>query len=153
MHNEHGPAISWRDGWALHFVHGVRVPAWVIEHPERITPQLILAEPNAEVRRVMIERYGWGRLVEGPGFRLIDEAPDPANDPHTIRLYELPAGLRDVLGTPVRLIVVHNATPERDGTRRVFGLTVAASHTDAVAAAASTFRLSKTEYLALQRAS
>ncbi|MGA0069526.1 MAG: DUF6745 domain-containing protein, partial [Miltoncostaeaceae bacterium] len=61
-HREDGPFMSWRDGTALYAWHGIYTPAWIIEHPERITVELIEAEENAEVRRVMVERYGatWG---------------------------------------------------------------------------------------------
>ena len=58
LHCADGPAIAWRDGYALYFWHGVRVPQDVIEQPELITAQRILGETNAEIRRVMLERMG-----------------------------------------------------------------------------------------------
>ena len=60
-HCDDGPFCRWRDGTALYSVHGVRVPAWLIEQPERLTVHAIDAERNEEVRRVMIERFGWER--------------------------------------------------------------------------------------------
>jgi len=60
-HCDDGPFCRWRDGTALYAVHGVRVPAWLVEQPDRLTVQAIDAERNEEVRRVMIERFGWER--------------------------------------------------------------------------------------------
>ena len=149
MHNEAGLAISWRDGWGLYFVHGVRVPAVVVEHPETITVQQILAEPNAEVRRIMCEQMGWERFVADAGMRLVDECPDPANAPHTLALYDIPV---QVFEAPVRVLLCTNASPERDGTRRRFGLTCPAEVSTALDAAGWTFGLSGSEYRELVRA-
>jgi hypothetical protein len=49
LHAADGPAISWRDGYGLHFWHGVHLPAWIIEQPERITLAAIDAEPDDEI--------------------------------------------------------------------------------------------------------
>jgi hypothetical protein len=54
LHSDDGPAVAWRDGWVIHALHGVRVPAWVVEQPDQITWQSIMAEPDTEVRRVML---------------------------------------------------------------------------------------------------
>ena len=129
--------------------HGVRVPAQVVEHPESLTVEQVLTEPNAEVRRVMCEQMGWERFVTDAGMRLVDECPDPANAPYTLALYDLPT---EVFEQPVKVLLCANASPERDGTRRRFGLTVPAEIPDAMAAAGWTFGLSGQEYRELVRA-
>ena len=85
-HNEHGPFCEWLDGSALYAWHGTRVPPWIIEKPEEITEQTIMAEQNSEVRRVMIERYGIDRLMCSPHVEKLHQRgdyellafPDPA---------------------------------------------------------------------------
>ncbi len=57
-HCDDGPFCRWRDGTALYAIRGTRVPWWIVEHPEQITVASVDAEANAEVRRVMVERYG-----------------------------------------------------------------------------------------------
>ena len=154
LHNTRGMAIEYADGWGFHAVHGVRVPEHIITEPEKLTVEQILAESNAEVRRVMIELMpgGWMGFAESADLKLIDECPDPANEPNVIRLYELPKGIRDVLGTPVRLITCRNATPERDGTVRDFGLTVPVEMKRAIDAVAWTFGTDAEHYKELARA-
>jgi hypothetical protein len=60
LHCEDGPAMQYPDGWSLYRFHGVQVPEYVIENPLEITIEKIEAEGNAEVRRVMVERYAGG---------------------------------------------------------------------------------------------
>ena len=146
LHSETGPAIAWRDGWELHFLHGVRVPAEIVEHPESLTPASIMAFENLEVRRVAIERVGWPRFVDEAKLRLLDEQPDPANPGQTLALYDPPPGL---LSFPARVLVCVNASPDRDGTRRQFGLTVPATVATALAAAAWTFDVAPSAYAQL----
>lgn len=69
-----------------------------------------------------------------------------------LRLYELPGHLRDLYHQPARILVVHNASPDRDGNRRAFGLLVPADVPDALSAAAATFAVGPAEYAALARA-
>ena len=77
LHNPDGPAMRFRDGYSIYAVNGVVVPEWVIETPEKITPQLIEGEKNAEVRRVMIGKYGWHNFLHNVDAKLIDRDPDP----------------------------------------------------------------------------
>ncbi len=51
----------------------------------------------------------------------------------------------------MRVILVTNGTPERDGTRRRFGLTVPADIDDALDAAGWTYGLTGREYATTQR--
>ena len=95
-HCEDGPFCRWRDGFSLFSIHGVRVPAWVVLHPERITPTLIFEEENAEVRRIMMERYGVERLLDRASqidfdFQIVD-AKKNIRIPRG--LYQFPDGSR-----------------------------------------------------------
>ncbi len=138
LHNPVGPSIAWGDEWALYHWHGMRVPAWVVEGP---TAALIAAEPNAEVRRCGIESYGWDRWIGETG--MVPVASDEWGD-----LYDPPVGL---VPAGVRLLVVVNGTPERDGTVRRYGLLTDRRHTTALAAVADSYGLSAGEYATLGR--
>jgi len=90
-HCEDGPFCRWRDGSALYAVHGVYVPAWVIEHPGDITPAKIEEESNEEIRRIMIEKFGWTKYLDESGATKVHSR---RNDIDTQRevLYELTDG-------------------------------------------------------------
>lgn len=71
-HCDDGPFCRWRDGVELYAVRGVRVPAWIVRHPETITVEAIKREINAEVRRVMLERFGYGRYFVETKATVVD---------------------------------------------------------------------------------
>ena len=104
LHCDDGPAIAYRDGWALHAIHGVIVPADIIQQPESITVARIEQESNAEIRRVMVERYGADRFLFDSGAKLI------ARDSVGL-LYR--KDLAD--DEPLVMVRVLNSTPEPDG--------------------------------------
>jgi hypothetical protein len=108
-HCETGPFCRWRDGTALYSIHGIRVPQWVVEHPERLTVAAIEAEQNAEVRRIMVDRYGMSRYVREAGFTVVDADTDPLG---------LPRRLLQRNGLTV--VELTNSTLDADGTRRVY---------------------------------
>jgi hypothetical protein len=79
LHSLKGPACAYPDGWTIYAVHGVRVPRYVIERPAEISVEKIDTETDAEVRRVMIERYRHGEEVSGSAAYIRDaggERPD-----------------------------------------------------------------------------
>jgi hypothetical protein len=126
----------------------VRVPRDLIEGHWSTSD--ILRHDNAEVRRCAIERMGWDRFVAEAGLRQVgDTVPDPGNPGHYLQLFDVPEQVYD---EPVRVLLCDNATPERDGTRRRFGLTVPADCPDPVAAAAWTFDLAADTYRQLEHA-
>lgn len=71
-HCEDGPTHSWADGFRIWHWHGVRVQRAVVEQPESITIDQIKTESNAEVRRVLRERFGEGRYLMETGAKLLD---------------------------------------------------------------------------------
>ena len=132
LHNEQGPAAGWADGWEFWCWHGLRVPRWVVETP---TVEAIQAEPNTEIRRAAIESYGWDRWISHLGLTPIDVAADPGNPGHMLELFELPDD-QQPFDVRVRLLLMHNASLDRDGSRRRFAETVPADMPDALSAAA-----------------
>ena len=112
-HCESGPFCRWRDGSALYAVHGVHVPAWIIEHPESLTLKAILSESNSEVQRVMIERFGWERFADECGGEVVD------HDERWGTLYRRKTETEELL-----FLRVTNRTPEPDGSFRKYVLPV-----------------------------
>jgi hypothetical protein len=149
LHCEDGPAIAWADGWGIYSWHGTQVPGDLIETGWDTTR--ILREENTEVRRCAIERLGWDRFVTEAELQQVGATvPDPGNPGQSLALYDVPERIYD---ERVRVLLCTNATPERDGTRHRFGLTVPGSIGDPIAAAAWTFGLNPSEYRLLERAS
>jgi hypothetical protein len=149
LHCETGPAVAFRDGWAVWAINGVQVNERIVMRPETLTVNDFWAEPNTEVRRVIAERIGWDRFVDEAKLTLVHTEPDPGNPGETIALYDLP---EQVYGEPVRVALVTNASPERDGTRKRYGLTVPATVDTGVGAMAWTFGVDEADYRALARA-
>lgn len=142
LHNETGPAMLYPDGWATYAWNGVRVPQTLIEG--KWTTTEILREENAEVRRCAIEKMGWDRFVADANLTQVGvDMDDPGNPGHQLSLYDVP---EQIYNEPVRVLLCDNATPERDGTRRRFGLTVPATVPDPIAAAAWTFGMNPDDY-------
>lgn len=145
LHCEDGPAVLFRDGWSVHAVHGVRVPAWIVEKPDEITPAKIDAEDNAEIRRVMMDRYGIGRYVAESGAKVVDQcgADHALVGLRGARLLsrELPDHDR-----PAVVVECVNSTAEPDGSFKTYHLSVNPDHyggragREVLAAMASTWR-------------
>lgn len=67
----------------------VRVPARVIFEPETLTGAEVLAEPNAEVRRWMLERVGVERFIADVHATVRDADQDPGGE-RKLLVVELP---------------------------------------------------------------
>jgi hypothetical protein len=142
LHSITGPAMLYPDGWAIHAVHGVRVPAWIIEQPKEITVEKIDSEQNAEVRRVMLDRFGVERYVRESGAKIIDECP---TDHAIIGLRSAKLYRKELDGDePVIMLDMLNSTPESDGTTKHYMIRVQPDAyggvKDCLAAMASTYR-------------
>lgn len=121
LHCENAPAVSWEDGWGVYAWHGVQVPADIILEPSGITTERIEAEENAERRRVMLERFGFGRYVEEVGFEVLDKDKDMLGAPR--RLLRKPPRPNSE-DEPLVLIELTNSSPELDGHHKLYHLRV-----------------------------
>ena len=121
LHSASGPAVSWPNGARYWFWRGMQVPEHLIDRPHEITVAAIDGERNAELRRVMIERYRANEEVRGAGAYLRDAgAARLDHDEQFGTLWR-----RDVPGdeTIVMLEVV-NRTAEPDGSFKRYWLRV-----------------------------
>ncbi|MGA5045934.1 DUF6745 domain-containing protein [Streptomyces arboris] len=130
-----GPALAYRDGFALYAWRGMPVPADFLAELASLTPQRIREEENAELRRVMLEYYGYDRY-------LTESGAEPVHRDETGILWRITLeGDEDVV-----MVEVVNSTPEPDGTHRTYWLRVPPATRTAKDGVAWTFGLDGTAY-------
>lgn len=111
------------------------VPPYVVLLPEPLTFDLIENEPNAEVRRVLIERFGLENyLREGNVIKIQQD------ECGILYRMNLPSE------EPIIVVRVKNSTPEPDGSIKEYFLRVPPQMVRARQAVAWTFGLNEDEY-------
>ncbi len=116
------------------------VPADFPSRLTGLTPAVIRDEPNAELRRVMLEHHGYDRY-------LAESGAEPLHRDETGVLWRV--FLDD--DEAVVMVEVVNSTPEPDGTHRVHWLRVPPHIRTARAGVAWTFGLTEEEYQPLKQ--
>ncbi|MFB7670488.1 DUF6745 domain-containing protein [Kitasatospora purpeofusca] len=130
-----GPALEYSDGFALHAWRGMPVPAEFLAGLGTVTVERIRTEENAELRRVLLEHYGYERY-------LADSGAEPMHRDETGVLWRIQ--LPD--DEPVVMVEVVNSTAEPDGTFRTYWLRVPPDTRTARAGVAWTFGTTEAEY-------
>jgi len=133
LHFETGMALKYADDWGIYSWHGFRIPTshhWIIADRATITPAKIEKEENAELRRIMLEIYGFGNYLSDQKAKLLSEDVDGKGHPR--KLYQIKVGNEDI-----RVIELHNSSLEPDGSRRKFHLGAMPGATPHEAVAAS----------------
>jgi hypothetical protein len=144
LHSLTGPACAYPDGWSIYAVHGVPVPSYAVERPQEISIQQIDNEQNAEVRRVMIERYRHGAEVSGPAAFVRDaggECLDHDERFGTLWRRNIPDD------EPVVMIELVNSTREPDGSFKRYWLRVPPQMRSSHEAVAWTFGVEAKDYV------
>ncbi|WP_320783802.1 DUF6745 domain-containing protein [Streptomyces sp. CRN 30] len=135
-----GPALAHADGFALYAWRGMPVPGEFLDGLGALTPERVRAEENAELRRVMLEHYGYDRYLEESGA-------EPVHRDEAGVLWRIPLpGDEDVV-----MVEVVNATPEPDGTNRTYWLRVPPTTRTAREGVAWTFGLDADAYAPLRQ--
>ncbi|MGI5164056.1 DUF6745 domain-containing protein [Spirillospora sp. CA-253888] len=135
LHRGDGPALAHPDGFALHAWRGMPVPAGFIDSLDGLTPARIDAEDNAELRRVMLEIFGYDRYLAEVGAQ-----PVHRDETGVLWRIDLPDD------EPVVMVEVVNSTPEPDGTYRTYHLRVPPATRTAREGVAWTFSVSEADY-------
>jgi hypothetical protein len=72
-HADGEPFCQWRDGWALHYFHGVKLPPYMHNVKSKDwEAKWILTEQNAEIRRLLIETIGYGKICRDLNAKNMD---------------------------------------------------------------------------------
>ncbi|MBC6459043.1 DUF6745 domain-containing protein [Actinomadura sp. HBU206391] len=135
LHRGDGPALCYPGGFALHAWRGMPMPADFTATLSGLTSERIAAETNAEMRRVMLEHYGYDRYLAETGAK-----PVHRDEAGVLWRIDLPGD------EPVAMVEVVNSTPEPDGTSRTYYLRVPPRMRTAHEGVAWTFGLSADDY-------
>lgn len=77
LHKETGPAILYKDGFAVYSLNGVRMPSWIFDVPkENLSSKKILALENAEQRMQAMKLKGLGHFFSELSTKEIDAEGD-----------------------------------------------------------------------------
>lgn len=135
LHNDHGPAVEYNDGWCIYARKGSFVPERVIRFAHRKSLADIEREQNIEIRRHLIEVYGVEQYLKDAEAVKIDQDSCGV-------LYR-----KDfLLDEPLKMVKVLNSTPEPDGSQRYYYLRVPPNVETAREAVAWTFFMTADEY-------
>ncbi|MFD7256293.1 DUF6745 domain-containing protein [Streptomyces sp. NPDC059874] len=130
-----GPALAYPDGFALCAWRGMPVSANFLAKLPALTAERIRNEDNAELRRVMLEFFGYDRYLAESGAR-------PVHRDEYGSLWFIPLdGDEDVM-----MVEVLNSTAEPDGTFRTYWLRVPPTTRTAREGVAWTFGLTAEAY-------
>ncbi len=140
LHCNDAAAIEFSDGFKVYAIHGIRVTEQIVLHPETLdAKEQITKEQNAELRRIMLERYGEGNYLEAVGAKLQQE------DQYG-QLYR--ASLRG--DEDLVMVRVVNKSPEPDGSYSIYWLRVPPTVRSAHEGIAWTFQETPETYHPLQ---
>jgi len=116
LHSHSEPAIEFTDGWKYYASHGMKIPNWIVEYPEKLTVEAINNEENVEIRRVMLEIYGFERYFKSSNAELVDKG-DIERDGV---LWRIP--FED--DEDIYMLEMQNSTPNQDETFKTYFIRV-----------------------------
>lgn len=99
LHCEDGMSVRFGDGVGIWSIDGVSVNEQIVMRPETQTIADINDEPNEEVRRIRIERFGWSRYLEESDSKVIDTRRNDIENTYEI-LASTPHGMNLVTHCP-----------------------------------------------------
>jgi hypothetical protein len=138
LHGESGPAITYPDGWSVNALGGTALPSWFRE-PGAITSRHIMVERNLEVRRHLIGQFGAELFMTEENGELRDAS-------EWGELWCCRSGPPWRRMPWFAMVHVIDATPQPDGTRRDYWISVPPETRTAHEAVAWTFGLDAESY-------
>jgi hypothetical protein len=140
LHGENSAAIGYPDGFGVYAWHGHIFDVkdeWIIKDKAAVTLEKIMAEPNAELRRIMCEATEFAPLMQNT--TLISQDVDCNG--HTRRLLRVNVG-----NLNMNLLEVINGSLEPDGSRRKFVLGAMRNTTTPAEAVAASYGINPRAY-------
>lgn len=143
LHCADGPAIRYPDGATTYAWKGVRVPAWIVERPETVTPEDIDSLIDPVLRDAMIDIMTPERFIASGGAARVSVDA-------TGVLWRKLWSYRGVTLGSWSAVEVIDGTPARDGSRKRHILRVPAHVKTAREAVAWTYGLTAEQYAGLE---
>lgn len=121
LHNENGPAVSFRvkegeEPWDVYKINDIEVDKSIIDRT--FTAADIDKQNNAEIKRLMVERFGNGDL-SGPARYIKESKMTPIASDDWGSIFRKDQGQDE----PIWVIKLINSTPEPDGTYKDYWMT------------------------------
>jgi hypothetical protein len=86
LHCDGGKSVEYNDGWGWWNLNGISVSQEIAETPaEKLNPELILNEQNADIQREILKKIGAERALKKLNAKCLDKWTDPK----TGKYYEL----------------------------------------------------------------
>lgn len=135
FHRQGGPAVRFVDGSVDHRWHGIPIPDDIVDNPKKLKFDRIMNERNGEIRRVLIDMYGFEKFIRHSFPKKIHE------DEHgTLYRHDIPED------EPIMVVKVINSTAEPDGSFKEYFLRVPPTTRTAKEGVAWTFFLEQNNY-------
>lgn len=130
-------ATRW--GSLSYYFKGVLVPPKYILEPEKLTFEEVISHPNAEIRRVGCEAYGFDRMEKEKKFELLDHDEETG-----AKLLKCTCLAKN--DEPLVIVKVLDGTPDASGNRKVYTLQVPPDSKRCKEAIAWTFYKNEKDY-------
>jgi len=77
LHRDGSQALSYSDGSGVWALNGVRMqPEYIMTPAEDLTPETVLSETNADIRRELLKKVGIERMLSALPHRQLDKRGD-----------------------------------------------------------------------------
>jgi hypothetical protein len=139
LHCSDGPALRYPDGWCAYAWKGVEIPAWMIEHPERITVATIGDTFEPVLRNCMID-------IMTPECFVRTGMVDRVGEDETGVLWRKSWSVRGVIIGSWSAVEVIDGTANADGSRKRYFLRVPSRMRTPREAVAWTYGLTEQQY-------
>jgi len=74
LHCETGPAVAYKDGFEVYALNGIRVSKDLVMTPaDKLDPQIVLKQQNADIRREIVRKIGIERVLKGTNAKVVDK--------------------------------------------------------------------------------
>lgn len=89
-HCDTGPFCEWSDGTKLYSIHGMRVPAELVETPaDKLDAREWLKEENTDWRRIAFQKIGINKVVEQLGAEVVDAFECPVGGKYELLMLDI----------------------------------------------------------------
>jgi len=126
LHRDGSAALEYPDGFSIYALNGIRMRAEYVTTPaEKLEPEAVLKETNADIRRELIRKAGIERMLSKLPHKVLDKCGDyelysidlggEARDARYLKMLNPSIGVWHMEGEPPEIDTVEKALNRRNG--------------------------------------